>query len=309
MFQTKLLVVSAGVFFAAGMALGPNGHANEHAVDSAGNNKVVHETLDHAKGNAGKNGGSLAIRYWGGPVMTGMNNKIYYIWYGNWSGNSAPTILDNLAKSIGGSPYFNINTTYYNGSGTHVSNSVTFAGEAYDNNSQGASLTDAGVANVVANALNTGALPVDTSGIYFVLTSKDVDESSGFCTQYCGWHTNGTYTVPGNPIIKYAFVGNPERCPSACQAQPGNSSPNGNLGADGMASIIAHELEEAITDPQLNAWFDTRGAENADKCAWTFGTTSTAQNGSLYNVTLGGKNYLIQRNWDASKQACAMSKP
>ena len=40
-----------------------------------------------------------------------------------------------------------------------------------------------------------------------------------------------------------------------------------------MASIIAHELEEAVTDPDLNAWYDTRGYENADKCAWTFGTT------------------------------------
>ena len=46
-------------------------------------------------------------------------------------------------------------------------------------------------------------------------------------------------------------------------------------------SIIAHELEEAVTDPDLNAWYDQRGYENADKCAWTFGTTYTAANGSL----------------------------
>jgi hypothetical protein len=64
-----------------------------------------------------------------------------------------------------------------------------------------------------------------------------------------------------------------------------------------MASIITHELEEAVTDPDLNAWFDSRGYENADKCAWTFGTTSTAANGSKYNMTLGTKQYLIQRNW------------
>ena len=48
-----------------------------------------------------------------------------------------------------------------------------------------------------------------------------------------------------------------------------------------MASIIAHELEEATTDPDLNAWYDRRGEENADKCAWTLpGATSTAGNGS-----------------------------
>ena len=34
-------------------------------------------------------------------------------------------------------------------------------------------------------------------------------------------------------------------------------------------------LEETATDPDLNAWYDRRGYENADKCAWTFGTTYT----------------------------------
>jgi hypothetical protein len=88
------------------------------------------------------------------------------------------------------------------------------------------------------------------------------------------------------------------------------SSPNSNPGADGMASIIGHELSEAVTDPDLNAWYDTRGYENADKCAWTFGTTKRLGNGSIYNVTLGGSNYLIQRNWvNASGGYCAMSYP
>jgi hypothetical protein len=92
----------------------------------------------------------------------------------------------------------------------------------------------------------------------------------------------------------------------ACEAQ--TTSPNNNSGADGMASVIAHESEEAFTDPDLNAWYDTAGNENADKCAWTFGTTSRASNGSQYNITLGGTNYLIQRNWvNASGGYCSMS--
>ena len=75
-----------------------------------------------------------------------------------------------------------------------------------------------------------------------------------------------------------------------------------------MASIIAHELEEAVTDPDLNAWYDNRGQENADKCAWTFGTTFKASNGSLYNITLGGRQYLIQRNWvNSGSIGCSMS--
>ena len=171
------------------------------------------------------------IDYHGGPVLLGKPN-IYYIWYGNWAGNSATTILTDLANSIGGSPYFNINSTYYNGSNTHVSGLASYASSTTDSYSHGTTLTDAGVQAVVANALAHG-LPLDSNGVYFVLTSADVNESSGFCTQYCGWHTHGTIT---GTDIKFAFVGNPDRCPSACAAQ--TTGPNGNAGADGMASII-----------------------------------------------------------------------
>lgn len=248
-------------------------------------------------GQAGKN--NNGISYHGGPVMTG-GVTMYYIWYGNWSNNTATTILYDLAHGLGGSPYFNINTTYTDGFGARVQNKVSFGGDANDNYSLGTALTDNNIQQIVTNAISKG-LPKDPNGVYFVLTSADVNETSGFCTQYCGWHTHGS--ILGTDI-KYSFVGNPDRCPSACAAQ--TTSPNGNAGADGMASIIAHELEEATTDPDLNAWYDTRGQENADKCAWTFGSTATLSSGAKYNMTLGSRNYLIQQNWvNASGGYCA----
>jgi hypothetical protein len=106
--------------------------------------------------------------------------------------------------------------------------------------------------------------------------------------------------------IKYAFIGDAARCTSACAAQ--TTSPNGSVGADGMASVISHELEESVTDPDLNAWYDRRGQENADKCAWTFGATTTDSSGAMYNMTLGSRNFLIQQNWvNASGGYCAKS--
>ncbi len=263
--------------------------------------RVPPELAKQPPGNA-KPQGSNGIVYHGGPVILG-TTRAYYIWYGNWSGNSATTILTDFANSIGGSPYFAINTTYYDGSNAHVSNAVNLFKSTTDSYSQGNALSDANVQAVVANAIQSNALPNDTNGVYFVLTSADVNETSGFCTQYCGWHTHGT--IAGSDI-KYSFVGNPDRCPSACAAQP--TGPNGNAGADGMASIIAHEFEEAVTDPDLNAWYDRRGAENADKCAWTFGATSAATNGALYSMTLGSRKYLIQQNWvNAGGGFCALS--
>lgn len=236
------------------------------------------------------------INYHGGPVMTVAPTHVYYIWYG-WGGayddTAAGPLLQNLIGGLSGSPWFNINTSYYNGSGVHVQNSVTLTKSVGDNYSQGTNVSDAGIQAIVSNAINHLGLPADANGVYFVLTSADVNETSGFCTQYCGWHTHGT--INGTDI-KYAFVGNAARCPNAC-AWNTASSPNNDIGADAMASIIGHELSESVTDPDLNAWFDNSGEENADKCAWTFGTTQTLANGSVYNVTLGGVNYLIQRNW------------
>jgi hypothetical protein len=183
-----------------------------------------------------------------------------------------------------------------------VANSVHYAGSTIDKGSMGSSLTDSQIQSVVSSAISSNRLPKDDNAVYFVLTSADVTASSGFCSQYCGWHTHGT--ISGSDI-KYSFVGNPDRCPSSCSAQ--TTSPNGNAGADGMASIIAHELEEAATDPDLNAWYDTRGYENADKCAWTFGTTYTI-NGAKANVHLGTRDFLIQRNWvNANGGYCSLT--
>jgi hypothetical protein len=257
----------------------------------------------YGQGNGQFGVGSNGIYYHGGPVMTG-TTKAYYIWYGNWASNTAMTILPDLISHMGGSPWFNINTSYYSGS-VHVTNAVTLAGQTTNNTyNYGKSLSDNQIQSVVADAINSNSLPRDTSGVYFVLTSSDVTASSGFCTQYCGWHTHGTI---GGSDIKYAFIGNADRCPSAC-AWDTTVSPNGNIGADAMASIISHELSESVTDPDLNAWYDRRGQENADKCAWTFGPGYTSSNGAFANVHLGSRDFLIQRNWvNASGGYCSMS--
>jgi hypothetical protein len=260
--------------------------------------------------NPHKPGSTNGIGYHGGPIITGTPN-IFYIWYGNWSGNSATTLLPKLVGDLSGSAYERINTTYTDGSGAHVSGLMTLGTQTTVSSYLGTSLSDAQILQVVNDAINAASahgfskgLAYDANGIYFVLTSKDVTASSGFCSQYCGWHTHGNVT---QGKVRYSFVGNADRCPSSCAAQ--TTSPNGNPGADAMASIIAHESEEAISDPDGNAWYDSRGQENADKCAWTFGTTSAASNGSKYNlVGRSGTQWLIQQNWvNASGGYCAMS--
>jgi hypothetical protein len=112
--------------------------------------------------------------------------------------------------------------------------------------------------------------------------------------------------------IKWAFVGNPDRCQSACEIQSTgpNSPATGVGGADGLINVLTHEQEEAISDPDLNAWFDSSGQENADKCNFNFGATSTSANGAQFNQTFGGNNWMIQQNWEnANGGACVQHFP
>jgi len=245
------------------------------------------------------------IDYHGGAVMTG-TVKAYVIWYGAWA-PASQTIVRDFLTSVGGSPYFKINTTYKNKAGVAVSGAVALGAEAVDAYSQGkTNLSDTQIKNAVQVAIGAGKLPADPNGVYFVLTSSDVTKS-GFFTSYCGWHTAAT--IAGKDI-KYSFVGDPTGPNLANCAQQTTSSPNGLPGIDAMISVLVHELEEAVTDPDLNAWYDRQGYENADKCAWTFGTTYKAANGSLANVKLGSRDYLIQRNWlNASGGKCTMTYP
>ncbi|MFL6212763.1 MAG: hypothetical protein ACJ74J_02605 [Blastocatellia bacterium] len=261
--------------------------------------KIPHRSNPH-DGGAPTTGGTgtvtPAITWHGGPVMAG-TVTIYYIFYGNWnqsngSDNAAgKQILIDFANSIGGSPYEQLNTTY-SISGSTITGAVSYGGSVSDAYSQGTRLRDSSILAIVNNAINNLHLGTNANSIYFVLTSSDVAETSGFCTQYCGWHTAAT---SGGRRLRYSFVGNANRCLNACAAQ--TIGPNGNAGVDGMISVVAHELEEAISDPDLNAWFDSGGAENADKCAWTFGHAQyQTANGAWANMQLGTRNFLIQRN-------------
>jgi hypothetical protein len=284
-----------------------NGNGNGDGLGTPGNSfeaggpSVVPHGVNKTAGQPTK-GGTAALTpiiNHSGPVMSAP--KAYLIWYGNWNqnnGSDTPAgqqIVRDYLSYTGNSPYFLINTTY-----PGVSGSVTLGAETTVAATGNGSLSDNGIATIVSNAINSGALgPKDANGVYFVLTSSNINKS-GFCSSYCGWHTHGTL---GGTDIKYSFVGNANRCLNSCAAQ--TISPNGNAGVDGMVSVVAHELEETTTDPDLNAWYDKSGAENADKCAWTFGQNQTLMaSGAYYNMTIGPRHFLIQRNLNAVDNKC-----
>ncbi|CAI5992217.1 unnamed protein product [Closterium sp. NIES-65] len=168
----------------------------------------------------------------------------------------------------------------------------------------------------VKHVLTAGDLPFDSSAIYMLMGSKDV-RVSGFCTDYCGWHSLASHN--GANLV-YGFLGHHGACPNGCMTQKG-TSPNNNPGIDATVSTLAHEIAEAATDPDLRTgWLAPSGDENADLCSWQYGNsnpltgkavvkfaTGTSGNQYRYNlVGAGGMRFLVQQNWDRTKQKCVI---
>lgn len=209
-------------------------------------------------------------------------------------------------RNLGGSPYFNINTTYYDGTGTPVQNSVSYTQFWDDANGPSGTVLDAQVQQEILSGFTSGALTYDASTLYAVFSGPGVNLGGGFGTQYCAYHGHFSST---SGDVKYAVMPYGWDDPAGCSAIAG-VGPNGDPAADTEVNTLAHETEETTTDGDLNARYDRRGYENADKCAWTFGATYTTTNGSIANMNLGGKDFLIQRNWvNAGSGGCLVHFP
>ncbi|MEY3759434.1 MAG: hypothetical protein RIR39_925, partial [Pseudomonadota bacterium] len=71
--------------------------------------------------------------------------------------------------------------------------------------------------------------------------------------------------------------------------------------------VTAHELMETVTDNAYfigktgywGGWFDSTGAENGDKCAWTFRPSNLGLPGT---VSIGGFYWKLQGEWSNSAQ-------
>ena len=255
------------------------------------------------------------IAYHNGPIMTGTPG-VYFIWYGTWDDNAAnidtQQILTDFMSNLGGSPYFQINAMYPNGTGGAPSGALIYGGGVVDRYSHGLELTALDIAAIVQNQIETNGLPQDPGGIYVVLASADVSSvSTGFCVPAALAH-HGTGMALGSQF-QYAFAGNPNRCPSVAAPQFFSGAaplptPNQNLAADAMASTLAQLMSVVITNPTAGAWFDRYGLENAAKCVGQFGSTYSTANGARANLRLGTRDYLIQQNWViARKEHCAMN--
>lgn len=139
--------------------------------------------------------------------------------------------------------------------------------------------------------------------VWMVFLPPGVDECLNLGS--CGTSAFGAYHTLSNlgrgPVIYAVMVD-----PLIEAVAPAGRDPRGNPDAEEAINAAAHELVEAITDPEGAGWLDPNGFEVADKCENPeFGTPlGFAPNGSPFNQVVGGDQYLIQDMWSNAASGC-----
>lgn len=225
------------------------------------------------------------LTYHNGPVIKA--SKIQAIFWGpQFSNGSFPADvvpgIDQFYNGWSGSRYNGLNTEYGDAAGK-ITSSATYLGHVFDGSSApGGALS---TAQAVAEACAISGQNPDPNALYVIYTPT---YPSG--VNYCAWHTWGNCSN-GKPV-QAAYEPNPS---GIAGCNPGDTQTGHSQMLASLVNTSAHELAETETDPRGNAWYDRRGNENADKCAWQFGTLVQLTNGSSWK---------IQKNWSNNARGC-----
>jgi len=271
-----------------------------------------------ASHDAGKGGGGSNLAYHNGPVMhTNAVYAIYWVPTGFTIQSGYDTLInqffgDVAADSGKTTNVYYSDTQYSDGSGS-IAYSSALAGSVVDSSalpSNGCSdsytsacLSDTQIRSEIDRVATANGW--DRSGaIFFMFTAKGIGScyASSSCafSQYCAYHSNFNSSA-GNTL--YANMPYGDTVPAACDA---GNSPNRN-DADATINVTSHEHNEAITDALGNAWYDRRGYENGDKCAWNFGTQLGGGSGAQYNQLINGHTYELQQEWSNRSSGCVLN--
>jgi hypothetical protein len=238
------------------------------------------------------------VYHTGGQVI--LSAKAVFIFWGpSFQNPASPDFqyaqtLIAFRNQFGTTPEFNVITQYYQnlGSGNQfiaLTNLGSGTPDWFDTSTPPTNVTDAIVQGEVNAYLATHT--VNDSTIYEVFipsTSYSSDGGSTSCggpaLAYCAYH--GFFTS-GSHQVKYSI----EPYPSC-----GGCSVSGWSAVQNQEHFVCHETREAVTDQQLNAWFDSRGNEADDKCAWS------------PTPFIGTGGYSYQYEWSNAARGCVQTR-
>jgi len=121
---------------------------------------------------------------------------------------------------------------------------------------------------------------------------------------FCAYHSSADFGDIGHLLYSVE----PFQDNFGCSSRPG--TPNGQL-ADSTNNTLSHEVFETITDPDGTAWWNSLdngifGEEIGDECSFLL-FTKTAVFFDPSDVTLNGKNYAAQPEYNNIQHACTTS--
>jgi hypothetical protein len=253
---------------------GQNGQGQNGQEQEGQNGPPPNAAIHWAKGQGPSRFGSGANMTWHGGNVMGSAAVRPIFWGLSW--NNANFVGDKITglatfySGMGSSAYAMTSDEYSGVTAaiTYNGNVVDYLSQAANGSSTSAILNE--VCKEVSNPVSNGFYPVY------------VDLKRGNAG-YCAWHSVGTC---GSTQVQFAFFFNLDG-DAGCDPQDGSGLHSQGLAA--LANVSGHELSEARTDPALNAWYDVQGNENADKCAWSFGSP-------LLTFT-DGSQWKVQGNW------------
>lgn len=216
------------------------------------------------------------MTYHGGKIMpTVVSLSIF--WGPSWANSTFVgdkiSGLDSWYAGHNASNYAATVNEYSGSNGKVSSTTLTHLGHLIDTSTAtGGSSTSAILAQVCKAIVSP-----DPSGNGYYPVYTDVKRGTA---NYCAWHSAGTC---GGVQVQFAFFFNLD---ADASCNPSDTTTGHSEGLAALANVTAHELSEARSDPaNPGAWYDGSGAENGDKCAWTFNAPSvTFTNGSVWKL-------------------------
>lgn len=229
------------------------------------------------------------MTFHGGKILkTTVTQNIF--WGKSWATDSGDKItgMDSWYTGFGGSNYAKTNAEYTDSNG-QVGATSNHVGHVIDTTAaSGGGSTSAILAAVCKNISNPDAAG---NGYYAVYT--DLPRGNA---QYCAYHSAGTC---GSVPVQFAFFW---KLDGDAGCDPGDTSGLHSQGLAAIANVSGHELSEAMTDPASpGAWYDGSGAENGDKCAWTFGAPLV--------IFSNGSQWKIQGEWSNAAYTAGTGYP
>jgi hypothetical protein len=213
----------------------------------------------------------------GGTIMRSATVKSIF-WGTKWGSSSFAgdkiSGLDSFYSGFNLSHYADTSDEYTGSNGQVGSSIFTLAHVIDTSAASGGGSTSA----ILAEACKWFTGPNDGTAYYAVYTDRPRGNAG-----YCAWHSWGTC---GSTQVQFAFFWSLDGDPG-CDPQATVSAESQGLAA--LANVSAHELSEARTDPRGASWYDSRGAENGDKCAWTFNVP--------YVTFPNGTQWKLQGEW------------